>query len=448
MDNTLKLKTQPIKKLILTLSAPTILSLLCNSINMAIDRIFVAKGVGTLSLSAITISFGLYLIIQAFSQLIGSGASSSVAIELGKNEIEKADKIIGNSFFLSILIAVVITVLGLLFLTPLLRLYGANIESIVYAKSYSVVMFLGSIFFVLAQSMNNIVRGMGYAKRSFINFTLSIVINIILNAIFIFILNLGVIGSALATVISNLVCAFLALQFLYSNNRLHLKNIKPSKSIIKNIISIGISGFIAQIALSLVSLTFNHIANIYGGNTAVASYGIIYTIFMMVYMALIGLGSGIQPIIGFNYGAKLYLRVKETLKLALKYSTIFCIITFILIETCTYYIVILFASSKDTSLIAMTIQGMKIFGIMLPTVGFQLIGSNFFQYVGKAKQSIFLSALRQIILLIPLTIILPIFFNINGLWISTPVSDFISFIITLILIKKEVSKLNKQLIQK
>ncbi|WP_324824232.1 MATE family efflux transporter [Sinanaerobacter sp. ZZT-01] len=224
---------------------------------------------------------------------------------------------------MSFILAIAISIIGILCLNPLLKLYGADAENNTYTREYTSVMFLGTICFVLAQSMNSLVRGMGYAKRSLINFISSIIVNLILDAIFIFIFNWGVKGAAFATIIGNLLCAVLAIQFLYSKKntiRLRVPNLRLDKEIVSKILSIGISGFIGQFALSLVALVFNHVCRIYGGSTAVAAYSIISTIFMLVYMPLIGLGQGIQPIVGYNYGAKIYFRVRGTALKAFQYS--------------------------------------------------------------------------------------------------------------------------------
>lgn len=440
MDRTDQLKNESIKKLLFILSAPAVISLITNSINMAFDRMFIGIGVGTTGLSAITISFGIYLLIQAFAQLIASGSSAIVALKLGEDNKDDAEKNIGNAFTLGIIVAVITTILGLAFIQPLLSLYGANGENIIYAKQYTITLISGSVFFIMSQVLNNIIRGMGYSKKSCLNFIVGIILNIILNPIFIFVFHMGVIGSATATIISYVVCTILALKFLSCKNnkiRLKFKNTKLDKNLSINILSIGASGFIMQFALSLVSLTFNHIAEIYGGSTGVASYGIIYTIFMLVYMPLFGLGQGMQPIIGCNYGAKLYDRVNETLKVSIKYATIFSTVMFILIEVFSNNIVQIYGGENDLNLYEMCSKGMRIYGIAMPFIGAQIIGSNYFQYIGKVKQSMFLSALRQLILLIPLAILLPMLFKINGLWASTPLSDFVSAVITIIFIVRE-----------
>lgn len=444
MKKTEELKNEPVSRLILRLSLPAIFSLLCNSINMAIDRVFISTGVGTLALSAVTVAFGLYLVMQACSQLISAGASSTAAIQLGKGDYKKAEQIVGNAFMLSLLLAVFFSAAGILCLDPLLKLYGADNENIMYARDYAGVMLSGAVCFILAQSMNSIVRGMGYAKRALLNFLSSIIVNLILDATFVFIFEWGVKGAAFATVIGNLICAVLAIQFLCSkqtSTKLRLTNLRPDKETVRSILSIGVSGFTAQFALSIVSLVFNHVCRSYGGNTAVAAYGIISTLFMLVYMPMIGLGQGMQPVVGFNYGSKSYPRVKETLLKGFQYGTIFCMIMFLIFEILSPQIVALYGGDGDTSLASVAIEGMRIYGIMTPVVGMQMIGANFFQYIGKGKQSIFLSALRQMILLIPFVLILPRCFEMIGVWAATPLSDAISFVITMRLIKREMAKI-------
>ncbi len=441
MEKNVQLQTQSIPQLIGSLSAPAILSLLVNSINMAIDRIFVARGVGTVALSAVTVSLGVYLILQGFSLLIAAGSSISIALRLGKNDKEGAEKIIGISMVLSVLLAIALTIAGLLFLKPLLILYGANSENIGFAMKYATVIVIGTVFFVLAQNTNNLLKGMGYAKRAFVNFVISIIINAILNPVFIFVLHMGVVGSALATVIGNILCTVLAIQFLCSEKSLaqmKIQNMKLNRSFAKEIMTIGIPACIMQLALSFVSLTFNHVAVSYGGNTSVAAYGIIYSVIMLVYMPIMGLGQGIQPIFGYNYSAGNYDRVKQTLKYAMIYATIFCIISFGMIELLSNQIAALFGGSGSLELITTASQGMRLFCIMLPVVGIQMIGANYFQYIGKVRQSVFLIALRQLILLIPLVILLPMWFSLTGIWVAAPVSDFVSFVITAVMVYREI----------
>ena len=448
MELAKKIQTGSIPKLIFGLSAPAILSLLLNAMNTAIDGMFVANGIGTLALSAVTVSLGIVLIIQGFSLLIAAGASTNVALKMGKNDKDSAEKIIGNSFTLGIVLALLLTICGLLATKPLLMLYGANEENIGLAMEYATVIISGASAFVLAQVTNNALKGMGYAKRAFVNFMSSIIVNTILDYVFIFIFKWGMFGAAISTVIGNVVCVILAVQFLFSKKcmaRLRLKNLRLDKEAVKSILSIGAPACIMQLALSFVSLTFNHVTASWGGTTAVAAYGIMYNIMMVVYMPIMGLGQGIQPIFGFNYSAEQYDRVKKTLKCSIAYATTFSVFMFAIIEVFSRQIVNAFGGVGDIALADMAIPGLRLFGLMIPVVGFQMIGANYFQYIGKIKQSVILSSLRQLILLIPFVLIIPSFVGITGIWIATPMADFIAFIVTALFIRYEVKEINHQI---
>lgn len=445
MDLSEKIKTAPISQLIRELSAPAILSLLLNALNTAIDGIFVAKSVGTAALSAVTISFGIVLIIQALSLLIAAGSSASISLRLGKNDRAGAEKVIGSAFLLSLLFAAAITATGLFTVIPLLRLYGATEKNLAYAREYISVILSGSCFFIMAQSMNNCVKGMGYAKRAFLNSLLSVITNTVLDAVFIFVFKWGVFGAALSTVIGNGACMIMAIRFLRSANcpaNLRSGSIRPDGA--GSILSIGLPASIVQFALSLVSLTFNHTAAFYGGTLGVASYGIMYNTMMTVYMPVIGLGQGIQPILGFNYSAGNYPRVEKALKLSVTYATVFACGMFLLIELASGAIVGAFGGTGDPSLTAMAVPGLRLFSLTLPFAGFQMVSANYFQYIGKIKQSVILSSLRQLILLIPFALLFPAFTGITGIWLATPAADLISFAVTVVFIKNELGLLKKQ----
>lgn len=445
MNKTEQLKNFPINRLIVSLSGPAIFAFIISTLNMALDRIFLAKAVGTIALAAISIALGIQMLIQAFSQLIASGASSSIAIELGKNNKIGAERMIGNAFILGIIISIIITIVGCIFIKPILILYGATAESMNYALPYTFIMIFSTIFFTASQVLNNIIRGMGYSKKSTINFVSSIITHAILNAIFLFIFHMGIRAVAVASAIGYLVSCILAAKFLISDKsvaRLHLSCFKLEKITVNRILTVGLSALVMQITVSVISMVFNHVANKYGGATGQAAYGIIYTLLMIIYMPIMGLGQGIQSIIGINYGAELNKRVKETMLKAIKYATIFAIFMFIVIELFTDPIVLLFGGAKDQMLAEMTSNGMRIVGLTISMIGFQIIGASYFQYVGKVKQSVFLSALRQFILLIPFAIILPMFLGISGVFDSFVVSDLLSFGVTLFLIVKELRNLN------
>lgn len=445
MNKTEQLKTLPINRLIVSLSGPAIFAFLVSTLNMALDRIFLAKAVGTMALAAVSVALGIQMLIQAFSQLIAAGASSSIAIELGKNNKSGAERMIGNAFILGIILSIIITIVGCTFIKPILILYAATAESMDYAMPYTIIMILSSILFVSSQILNNIIRGMGYSKKATYNFLSSIITHGILNAIFLFVFHMGIRAVAVASGIGYLVSCVLAAEFLIKGKsvaRLRVSYFKLEKWSVKRILSVGVSALVMQITVSLISMVFNHVTNKYDGSTGQAAYGVIYTILMMIYMPIMGLGQGIQSIIGVNYGAELNNRVKETYLKAIKYATIFAIFMFIVMELFTNSIVLMFGGAKDPMLAQITSNGIRIVGLSISMIGFQMISASYFQYIGKAKESVFLSALRQFILLIPFAIILPIFLGISGVFASFVVSDILSFGVTLFLIIKELRSLD------
>ena len=445
MNKMEQLKTFPINRLIVSLSGPAIFSFIISTLNMAVDRIFLAKAANTMALAAISIALGIQMLIQSFSQLIAAGASSSIAIELGKNNKKGAERMIGNAFILGIIMSIIITIVGYIFIKPILILYGATAESMDYALSYTIIMIFSTILFITSQILNNIIRGMGYSKKATINFLSSLITHAILNAILLFVFNMGIRAVAVASAIGYLVSLILAASFLMSGKctaGLHASYFKLEKNTVKRILTVGLSALVMQLTISVISMVFNNVTNKYGGASGQAAYGIIYTLLMMIYMPIIGLGQGIQSIIGVNYGAQLNDRVKETMLKAIKYATIFAIFMFIVMELFTNQIVLLFGGGKDQALSEITSNGIRIVGITISMIGFQIVSANYFQYVGKVKQSVFLSALRQFILLVPFAIILPMFLGISGVFDSFVASDLLSFGVTLFLILKEVNNLN------
>lgn len=443
MDNRNQLSKENVSKLLFKFSMPAIIGMVANALYNVCDRIFVGRGVGTLGISAITTAYPVSLIVIAFSMLVGIGAVSLVSIKLGQNNIKEAEVVIGNSFTLSILISIVLTFVGYIFIEPILQLFGGKGQVLIYAKEYTNVFLIGTLFQVLGFSMNSILRGQGKAKLAMENMLAGIILNIILNPIFIFIFGMGIKGSALATVLSMIItclCAIYPFIFKDDSLKLYIKNLKLEKHIVSVILSIGTSGFIVQLVMSLITIIFNKRFEVYGGNTALAVYGVINSLFMLIYMPINGINQGVQPVIGYNYGSKDYKRVRQALNISIKAVTIVSIIGFLVLELFSDGIIRIFGSN-NAALVTMGSHAIRISTIMMPVVGIQILGSNYFQFIGKAKESIILCALRQVILLIPLVIILPTFLNLDGIWLSIPIADLISSIITAALLHRETKKL-------
>lgn len=442
MHNPNALGEKSIGKLLWDYSLPAVTGMLVNALYNVVDSIFVGRGVGELGLAAVTIAFPLMLILMAFGMLVGIGATAQVSIKIGEKNKVGAEKILGNAFSLALIIAVALTVLLITFLDSILIALGAEPTTLPYARDFTRVIVLGSVFTYIGFGLNNIIRAEGSPKTAMATMLISAVLNTILNPLFIFGFKLGITGSALATVLSQAVSAVWVLAYFIGPKgylKLHLRNLRLEIKIIRTIFAIGMSPFLMQIAASIVSVLYNHSLMIYGGELAVAAMGIVNRVSMLMLMPIFGISQGVQPIIGYNFGAKSYGRVKEALKKAILAATAFGIIGFIFVQVLDNYIIRLFNNNPE--LINIGSHGLRIFLAMLPIIGFQIISSTYFQAVGKANQSVFLSLSRQVIILIPLIIILPHFWGLSGIWMASPIADLSSSAITAVFIAAEVRKL-------
>lgn len=443
MQHTERLGKEKIGKLLWDFSMPAIIGMIVMASYNVIDRIFVGRGVGPLALSGIAISFPLIIIVMAFGMLIGIGATALVSIKLGEGKKEEAEKVAGNALTFAIIISFVLTALGYIFLDPLIRMLGATGQVFTYAKDFIGLALFGIVFQGVAFTMNNIIRGEGNPKTAMFTMVISAVINTILNPIFIFGFHWGVKGSALATIISQFIGAVWVISYFFTKRstlKLHLKNLFPRKEIVLGMLSIGVSPFVMQLAASVVVLIANRNLAVYGGDLAIAALGIINSIFMIIFMPVIGINQGMQPIVGYNYGAGQYERVLETLKKGLFYASAICILGFLVIFIFDEQIVMMF-SAHEAKLIEMGAHGMRIYFLMLPMLGFMIIAASYFQAVKKAKFAIILTLLRQVVILIPLLLILPHFFKIDGIWVATPIADGISSTLAIIFLMIELKKL-------
>jgi len=431
MDRSRLLGEENIGKLLLKFSIPAIVGMLVNAFYNIVDRIFIGNGVGKLGIAGITIGFPIMIILMAFGMLIGLGANALISIRLGENKKDDAELILGNSMILLILVSLIVSALGLIFLDPLLVLFGASKDVLPYAKEYLSVILFGAVFQSVGFGMNNFIRGEGNPRVAMITMLIGAVLNIILDYLFIFKFNMGIRGAALATIISQATSAVWVLFYFLGGRsllKIHLKNLKLQFSVIGKIFAIGSAPFSMQVAASGITALLNNSLATYGGDTAISAMGIINSVTMMILMPMFGINQGAQPIIGFNYGAKKFDRVKKTLKLAIMAASTIVLIGFIATRLFPQQIIQLF--NKDKDLIKIGTNGMKIFLIMLPIIGFQIVSSNYFQAVGKPKHAMFLSLSRQVLLLIPALLILPRFLGLNGVWAAGPVADLGSSILT------------------
>lgn len=445
MENQKLLGSAPIGKLLLKFSIPAIVGMMVNALYNTIDRIYVGRKVGELGIAGITVSFPVMLIIMAFSMLIGIGATSLISIKLGEDKKEEAEKILGNGMFLLVIVGISISALGLIFLNPLLKLFGASSAVLPYSRDYLQIILAGAIFQTVGFGMNNFIRAEGNPKTAMYTMLIGAALNIIIDPIFIFGLNMGVRGAALATIISQAASAIWVLSYFFGGKsalNIHKDNFKLKLTVVKSIVAIGSAPFFMQIASSAINAIFNNNLQTYGGDTAIASFGIINSITMFILMPIFGINQGAQPIIGYNYGAKQFDRVKSTLKLAVMGATTITITGYIITRVFPVQLISFFGGNNQ-NLINMASEGLKIFLYVLPIIGFQIVSSNYFQAVGKPKHAMFLSLSRQVLFLIPIIIILPKFYGLKGLWAAAPLSDILASIVTGIWITIEMKKLNE-----
>lgn len=437
------LATEPVGKLLLKYSVPAIIGMIVNALYNVVDRIFIGNipGVGALAITGVGVTMPIMTIILAFGMLIGIGSTANISIKLGQGKRDDAEIIIGNSITLSVIIGLAISIIGISFGDVILKSFGASESTLYYAKSYIYIVLGGSIFNLLAFSLNNTIRGDGNPKLAATIMVVGCLTNIVLDAVLIFVFNMGIQGAAIATVTSQAVTGIWGLTYYIkgkSNLKLKKSNLKLNKDIVKIIFSIGSAQFAMQIAASLVQIISNNALKAYGGDLAIGAMATISSISMIFLMPVFGINQGSQPIIGFNYGAKQYERANKAFKISVSVACVIMTVGWLIIQINPELIVGMF--NKDPKLMDITTNGARLYLFMLPIVGISITGSNYMQSVGKAKSAMILGLLRQVILLIPMIMILPKFFGLNGVWYSQPTSDLLSTMITAVVLVKELKR--------
>jgi putative MATE family efflux protein len=437
------LGTDPIGKLLLKYSVPAIIGMMVNALYNIVDRIFIGNipGVGPMAITGLGVTMPIMSIIIAFGTLIGVGSTTNVSIKLGEGRRDKAERIVGNAISLAVILGIVITIFGTIFLNEILTIFGASEGTVGYAKSYMSVILIGAAFNIMSMMFSNLLRGDGNPKLSAIIMTVGCFMNIILDAIFIFVFNMGIQGAALATIISQATSSMWGLSYYLrgkSNVKFKKTNLNLNKAIIKTIFAIGMAPFAMQLANSMVQLMFNTSLKKYGGDLSIGAMATISSINMLFVMPAYGFVQGMQPIVGFNYGAKKYDRAKKTLKISLSLATVVFILGALFVQLAPQ--VLVGAFNKDQQLMSITINGLRKYAFAMPIIGISIVGSNFIQSIGKAKMSMVLSLLRQVLVLIPMILILPNFLGLNGIWFAQPTADIVSAIVTGIVLIREIRK--------
>jgi len=443
MDRSKELGEGRIGTLLVRFALPSVIGMVVGALYNIVDRVFIGRGVGPLALAGVTVAFPVQLIQIAFSVLFGVGTAALISISLGERDREKAERVLGNGFSLVLIVSITIAALGLSFLDPLLRLFGASAEVLPYAHAFALVVLLGTPFATISQGVNGFIRSEGNPRVAMTTQLIGPVLNTFLCPFFIFVLKLGIVGSALATVISQAVGTVWVLSYYLSGRsllKLRVRNFAPRHEIVTGIVAIGAAVFFSDFASAVMNGIMNNQLQRYGGDIAVTAMSIVFAISNLVFLTLLGINMGVQPIIGFNRGAKLYARVRRAELLAIGGASVFTSLCYVAVQLFPAAFVSLFAgSAADVRDIG--VYALRHYFFVLPLVGAQILGSGYFQAVGKPAHSLILSLSRQFIILVPALYILPLFAGLDGVWNAQPVSDFLAFAITAIFLGREMRSL-------
>ena len=431
---TLELGTKPVGALLMQYAMPAVIAMTASSLYNMIDRIFIGQVVGPLAISGLAITFPLMNLSAAFGAAVGVGSSTAISVKLGQKDYDIAENVLGNSVTLNIIIGLAFGIICLIFLDPIILFFGASENTLPYARDYMQVILIGNIISHMYFGMNNVLRAASKPKHAMYATMFTVVMNAILDAIFILWWGWGIRGAAFATIISQAMALVWQLKlFSNPNELLHLKRgiYRLKRDLVKNIIGIGISPFLMNACACIIVIFMNNQFVRYGGDMAVGAYGIANSIAVVFIMFVMGINQGMQPIAGYNYGAMQLDRVMRVLELSIIAATVIMTVGWAIAMFLPYYCVRLF--TNDPTLIEMSIKGVRIDLLMFPVVGAQMVITNFFQCIGKVKISIFLSLSRQLLFLLPLLAILPPMFGIDGVWGALPASDLVAVIVAVIM---------------
>lgn len=425
------LGTESIGKLLMQYAIPAIIAMTASSLYNMVDSIFIGHGVGTMAISGLALTFPLMNLAAAFGSLVGVGAATLVSVKLGQKDYDTAQRVLGNVLVLNVIIGLSFTVLTLIFLDPILYFFGGSESTIGYARDYMRVILLGNVVTHLYLGLNAVLRSAGHPRKAMVATIATVVINTILDPIFIYGFGWGIQGAAIATIVAQVIA--LIWQFkLFSNKdellHFHKGIFRLKRKIVLDSLAIGMSPFLMNLASCFIVILINQGLKRYGGDLAIGAFGIVNRLVFLFVMIVMGINQGMQPIAGYNFGAKLYPRVTQVLKLTIYGATIVTTTGFLLGMFIPDLAVSIFTS--DAELIRQSSEGLRIVVLFFPIVGFQMVASNFFQSIGMASKAIFLSITRQVLILIPCLLILPQFYGQTGVWASMPVADCLASLLS------------------
>ncbi len=447
------LGTESIPKLLKQYAVPAIIAMTASSLYNMIDSAYIGQGVGPMAISGLAVTFPLMNLSTAFGTLVGVGASTLISVLLGQRNYSVARRVLGNVIIMNCVIGLLFMGVSLLFLDPILYFFGASEATIPYAREYMQVVLIGNIITHLYFGLNAVLRAAGHPRKAMYATILTVALNTILDPIFIFVLDMGIRGAAIATVISQLVSLIWQIKIFSNKDEfLHFSKdmMKFDSKIAYRSLSIGMAPFLMNVASCFIVILINKGLQTYGdmemaggGDLSIGAYGIINRLSFLFVMVVMGFTQGMQPIAGYNYGAQLYDRVIKVLRLTIICATIVMTAGFLVAMIFPELMVKIFTS--DPQLIDLSSKGARLVFLAFPIVGFQIVTSNFFQSLGMAKKAIFLSLSRQLLFLAPCLIILPRLIGVKGVWLSLPISDIISTIVTIFMLRTLLKQFNEEI---
>lgn len=442
------LGTESIRRLLMQYAVPAIIAMTASSLYNMVDSIFIGNGVGTMAISGLALTFPLMNLGAAFGSLVGVGAATLISVKLGQRDYDTAQRVLGNVLVLNVILGVGFTFVVMPFLDPILYFFGASSQTISYAREYMQIILLGNAVTHLYFGLNSVLRASGHPQKAMYATITTVLVNTALDPLFIYGFGWGIRGAAIATVTAQLIS--LCWQFkIFSNKEellhFHTGIFRLKRKIVIDSLAIGMSPFLMNLAACFIVILINQGLKQYGGDLAIGAYGIVNRLSFIVLMIVMGLNQGMQPIAGYNYGARQFHRVNRVLRLTIFCAT--CVTTFGFLVGMLAPRLVVSIFTSDEELIAIASRGLRIVVTFFPLIGFQMVTSNFFQSIGMASKSIFLSLSRQLLFLLPCLLLLPRFYGVDGVWYSIPVSDLLACIVAALMLTWQFRKFRAQAAQ-
>ena len=449
----MELGTERIRKLLMQYAVPAVVAMTASSLYNMVDSIFIGHGVGPLAISGLALTFPLMNLAAAFGSLVGVGAATLISMRLGQRDYATAQRVLGNVVMLNLLLGVGFGLVALLFLDPILYFFGASDATIGYAREYMTVILLGNVITHMYLGLNSVLRASGHPRKAMYATINTVIINTILDPIFIYGFGWGIRGAAIATVLAQIISLMWQFRLLSDRSELiHFRRgiYRLRRRIVRDVLAIGMSPFLMNLTACFIVILINKGLKTYGGDLMIGAYGIVNRLAFVFVMIVMGVNQGMQPIAGYNFGARQYDRVLRVLKLTIVCAVGITTAGFLVGEFAPRLAVSLFTS--DEELIRLSVEGMRIVFVFFPIIGFQMVATNFFQSIGMAGKAIFMSLSRQLLFLMPGLLFLPRFFEVStpwdgswGVWCAMPLSDFLATVVAFFMLTHQLRKFRAEL---